>query len=614
MTWLLVALLSCAPKEDPAPALSVSPTTADLGTVGIGGLGEATITLHNGGGGAIEVLSASLVEGDARAWAVARDSFEPLAGDTVTTLTITFSPDDEGPSPAQVQIRSDDPEAPSVYVTLTGIGGPSTADNDGDGYSAADGDCDDSRADVHPGGVEVCDGADNDCSGLTDNVDADGDRASLCGALPDCNDSDPTAFPVFVDPSVEPGGTGSSSDPFSSLADALSALDSSCLEVGLASGVYDEATTWNRGTVTLVGLAAEPSGVTFTPAEGSRAFTVTDDATLMLDNVALTGSRPTDGDGGAVLATGGNVTLRGVVASLNTTAGDGGAVALSSGVLTLEAGCAFTDNLAGGDGGAVALVSGRLVDDGTTSWSGNRAIQGGALRAVASTLTLAGGAFTGNTAAGDGGAISLEGSSGVALDRLEFIANSAAGRGGGMALDSVTDVDGWLRNLVFNGNSADQGGAIALTGDTSALLVVNNTFVGNTAAGAGAALLLDSTDAVGLYVWSNVFAWNDGVTGLWAREGSGASIAYNLGYATSSGTDFEVAPGEDLGNNLVSDPLFVDFTDDDKPGNDNVDLSKGSPGSDSGPPDGSGPDTYTSWSDLDGSNNDRGHTGGPGGW
>ncbi|HEX8117169.1 MAG TPA: putative metal-binding motif-containing protein [Pyrinomonadaceae bacterium] len=38
------------------------------------------------------------------------------------------------------------------------------ADRDGDGYSAAEGDCDDDNAGVHPGATEICgDGVDNDC-------------------------------------------------------------------------------------------------------------------------------------------------------------------------------------------------------------------------------------------------------------------------------------------------------------------------------------------------------------------------------------------------------------------------------------------------------------------
>ena len=58
---------------------------------------------------------------------------------------------------------------------------PATLDNDGDGYrsprvgtlpgqpqSCGD-DCDDTSAAAHPGGVEVCDGFDNDCNGVVDD-------------------------------------------------------------------------------------------------------------------------------------------------------------------------------------------------------------------------------------------------------------------------------------------------------------------------------------------------------------------------------------------------------------------------------------------------------------
>ncbi len=56
-----------------------------------------------------------------------------------------------------------------------------TPDNDGDGYYAplpgfapgapgsCGNDCDDTNPDAHPGGVEVCDGVDNDCDGIIDN-------------------------------------------------------------------------------------------------------------------------------------------------------------------------------------------------------------------------------------------------------------------------------------------------------------------------------------------------------------------------------------------------------------------------------------------------------------
>ena len=45
------------------------------------------------------------------------------------------------------------------------------ADNDGDGFPACE-DCDDADGAVNPEGVEVCDGLDNNCDGLTDGADA----------------------------------------------------------------------------------------------------------------------------------------------------------------------------------------------------------------------------------------------------------------------------------------------------------------------------------------------------------------------------------------------------------------------------------------------------------
>ncbi len=51
----------------------------------------------------------------------------------------------------------------------TGCGKAADDDADGDGWTEAAGDCDDCAAAVHPGGVEVCDGRDNDCNGVIDD-------------------------------------------------------------------------------------------------------------------------------------------------------------------------------------------------------------------------------------------------------------------------------------------------------------------------------------------------------------------------------------------------------------------------------------------------------------
>jgi hypothetical protein len=77
----------------------------------------------------------------------------------------------------------------------------STVDDDGDGFSVCGGDCDDTRAAVHPAAVEQCDAQriDHDCDGQLLNgldVDLDGFAGACAG---DCAEGDQHRAPDLVD-------------------------------------------------------------------------------------------------------------------------------------------------------------------------------------------------------------------------------------------------------------------------------------------------------------------------------------------------------------------------------------------------------------------------------
>jgi len=77
-------------------------------------------------------------------------------------------------------------------------------DRDKDGYGVQflwecphpEPDCDDTNPAVNPGATEVCNGIDDNCDGVVDDVDADGDGfvAYACGGA-DCDDANPAVNP-----------------------------------------------------------------------------------------------------------------------------------------------------------------------------------------------------------------------------------------------------------------------------------------------------------------------------------------------------------------------------------------------------------------------------------
>ncbi len=69
-------------------------------------------------------------------------------------------------------------------------------DRDRDGYTVADGDCDDRNPNVNPGATEICaDGVDNNCNNYTDALEPDADFDGYGPCQGDCNDRDQGVYP-----------------------------------------------------------------------------------------------------------------------------------------------------------------------------------------------------------------------------------------------------------------------------------------------------------------------------------------------------------------------------------------------------------------------------------
>ncbi len=83
-------------------------------------------------------------------------------------------------------------EEDSADVATPDSADPNLRDDDGDGWSEANGDCDDSNGDVFPGQAELCDGQDNNCNGVVDESwpDTDGDNIADCVDTEDCDGID----------------------------------------------------------------------------------------------------------------------------------------------------------------------------------------------------------------------------------------------------------------------------------------------------------------------------------------------------------------------------------------------------------------------------------------
>jgi len=145
-------------------------------------------------------------------------------------------------------------------------------DSDGDGFDVC-ADCDDEEPLAFPSGAETCDGLDNDCSGIVDDLDADGDGdyPPECGGT-DCDDNDPD-----VGANTDDDGDGfdacedcddSDGSVYPDAPEACDSIDSDCdgLEDGEdvdVGGVSDPPQSLSSGAGTPLFGCASSTPITF---------------------------------------------------------------------------------------------------------------------------------------------------------------------------------------------------------------------------------------------------------------------------------------------------------------------------------------------------------------
>lgn len=537
----VLALVACKETVVQQPGmLTWDVESIDFGEVPEGTVGTAVVTFTNEGQADLQLLSVAISEGDRDIWTVDWDRGAVLGGSETTELVVSFAPDEPDQQfGAVLQVRTSQNTLPSVFIPLMGLGATSIADDDEDGFTVADGDCDDDDDRRYPGAPERCNGRDDDCDGNVPANEADGDNDGQRVCEGDCDDADNTVYDGAeeVCDQVDNDCDGVIADDLDRDGDGLTICEHDCndndanVSPALAEVCGDQRDNDCEGTVDSLdqdadghdacGLApdcddSDPAvfpRVVSPSGDDTAAGTWADPLATIAAAVASVQAacntvylQPGDHDG-AVVTAGTSLVGRGTSPSDVALIGPGRVLDLSGGAYTLrnvsiEAGAIdepgagvrivggqlslrdvdFVGNM-GSDGAALAAIGAQITMSGSVLFDSNVATgSGGAVHVTDGVLITVGDvAFTGNDATLDGGAVHANGT--VQLRGASFVDNSAGARGGAVNLDA--GLGHVLERNTFIDNTAVDGGGIALNGVVSGL-VRNNVLAVNDATNGGA--------------------------------------------------------------------------------------------------------------------------------
>jgi len=391
----------------------------------------------------------------------------------------------------------------------------------------------------------------------------------------DCDDGDPSE-PQYVTTTGTSTGAGSYSDPLNSI---QTAIDASTVCVLVSNGTYYEDIDFNGRDISVSSVyGAENTTIDGTGAGAVVSFVSGETAAAALTGFTIAGgighlssstlssactsettcySYYSDYCGGGVYANGSDPTLTDLVVQDNT-------LPVSS---TTPSGndTYYVDSF----GGGLCFESSNATLSGVDVLR-NFAEQGGGLFVdELSAVSASQGWFISNTAT-DGGSVDVEGS--VSLTNIASLFNSATGYCGGAMANGGTLNE---TNVTHAGDDSVSGGQVCATAASSA--AITDTIV---------------YGATGL--------------GVYSSGGSLINLTYNDVYGNTLGNYSGVTDPTGTSGNLSANPLFSAWTDDGNSANDDITLGSGSPAINTG-------DTSSTMFDPDGSRNDMGAYGGPGG-